>query len=533
MIFGFLKKVQESVVNERTTDHAGTYSEADQSALMATYEDAVLICESLQANMVRASVASMQLFGESAGEPSEELYIASLFDKAKGLFVSIWKVIVDAFKAVTNWIKGLFGKVTKATSKNIEQIDKLSKLTAIKLSEMGEYGKNWTIPANHKFEHKVMGPVLSAIVVAYGLWSKGKFGTLKLNSTHTADGIFKETIQKNITDAIVALVGNEDKIDDAKSNAIAAAGKTVDGVVNDLRSNNLSGLSGEGSERKAKQLKFFICGLLFNKPDQFFDTKEWENRGAKGAQGSVEDFKALAEIFDKAENNEVILGGNILSSERTALIAKVIKEFQDTTKTTLNSAEFINGGGKAGDDRLLSNIIEYIIGNFKAQAGIFMNIPEDSGDVKAYLMKSIFEDRLPKTISKDNNFGGYVKEMAATIAGSGAWVSVNSIQSIKNNLGEGEKFFSNIAKEYQSIYDQMKKVIDSNTGISSKPKLSGITSSLNSMVKSTGELTSWFTTGIIQMYAIGDMLLSRGLAEVLTNINQFNNILEKVAIKVE
>lgn len=523
MIFNFVKRVQESVIESDKQSSAGMFSEADQSALMTTYEDAILVCESLQANMVRASLTQMQLFSEANG--SEELYIASLFDKAKGLFVSIWKVIVDAFKAVTNWIKGLFGKVTKATSKNLEQIDKLSKLITLKNKDLGIYGVNWSVPDAFKIEYKSAVTAVSAAAVGYELWRKNKFDELKLSPEYTAGQIYKEKMQKGVTDAIVALLSNDDAgITEDKKKPIKDAGAAVDSVVNALRGNNQSGFTGDGASKKSKQLKFFISGLLFASPENFF--KGHPDRSGAGVLSDNEVVAIVDDIVAKIKSDnklflDIITTPNASGiSEKIRKIALQVVGAKDTTLTYV---------GKNG------NVIDMILGYIEASgvlaASKFMSVPEDAGDVKAYLMKTIFDDRIPKTITKEN-FESYYIEMACLVLYINGWMEENKIKTVQNNFAEGEKFFSNIAKEYQVIYDQMKKVVDNNTNISGKPNMTDITSSLNGMIRGAGELTSWFTTGIIQTYAIGDMLTTRGFVEVHQALAKFAEIQDKQAIIV-
>lgn len=531
MIFGFIKRVQENITKDSSTSSSTeTYSEADQSALMASYEDAVLICESLEASMVRSSVASAQLFGESVQKDSEELYIASMFDKAKGLFVSIWKVIVDAFKAVTNWIKGLFGKVTKASSRNFEQIDKICKLNLLKITDLGSPGTGWTIPSSHKFEYKRVGAGFAAVIVAYKLWSKGQFDKLKLDATHTAGNIFKEKMQKGVTDAVVALLNNDDNgITPEKVKAITDTGKEIDTTINALRSDNLSGMTGDGASKKAKQLKYFLGGLLFSTADSFFNRKDWKERGVENIKATEEEFKALVDAFAFGADGEDMLFTSNTDAEIGGIVTKAMQLIEAGGLTNIDLNTYLKNGTNS---KVGKAILIYLRMTLEDSASKFMNIPEDSGDVKAYLIKSIFEDRIPMQVSKDNNFNQYVSEVVLTMAAMNSWIKGNSVSSIKNKLEEGEKFFSNIAKEYQVIYDQMKKVVDNNTNISSRPKMSEITNGLNSMVRSAGELTSWFTTGIIQTYAVGDMMMSKGAGEMLMEFSRFSNILEKVAVKV-
>lgn len=437
-----------------------------------------------------------------------ELIMQGMFEKG-GFFSNIWQAIAKAFRAVADFIGGLFGKLTAATEKNLKAL----KEAWILLENDPKYKKlidgdkvslksdsSVKIPKAPVFTPLYIACLEASNVMTGGEDSKSRLDTLEFNKTNVM-ALFKTTI-KDLTRNIA-----NKSTDDAKDKqAVELVNKFLNTDVN--------------ADSKVRPLE----------------------EAAKAVNVQVSRF--VQELLTGAEEAKV--GGDLELTEGSSV----------KIKTALEKHKALNRAIVTSDMFKTSDAID-LFANTKSDAGVgsdlyavfniastFKSItkPEDIKDIRAAYVDACKSTSSVTIEAKDKINETNAVIMLYKMIGATYQLTVgnpDTYTNLEKFFKSGKEKFTKLAEDYEEIAKELTSAVDSSKNYSGSEddakNASSIANQLSGIVGDNSRLTkftTFFTSLSLKWYSVIDGLLTVGISNLYNLIKIVTKALEDNTVEV-
>lgn len=244
---------------------------------------------------------------------------------------------------------------------------------------------------------------------------------------------------------------------------------------------------------------------------------------------------------------EVLFEKDIADTLRTAVQASATaatedEKFKGASGHVKDAVEFIRnnqnttgGFGSENKEKKLKYFLNGMLDNDKTfkEVKAFRLTVGDSGDQSKTSAKEEFVKTFFEYQEHTYNGAEECRTFMVGICNINAKVNANTIKEmskIKNKLSEGSKYFENIKKEYEKIssgFTAAAKSMSNSTGTTNE----GARNNANSMsgfLSEVSNLTSWYTSNVINTYAIADLCVGKSASNLIGAFNLALNTLNNV-----
>ena len=221
-------------------------------------------------------------------------------------------------------------------------------------------------------------------------------------------------------------------------------------------------------------------------------------------------------------------GGTGMDAANTN-VSNAVKDIRDKSNET-------GGFGTEGKEKKLKYFLNGLLSegekNPFAKVGAFrltINDSDEKGKMSAKEeFTKVFFDYTEKTYN-----GAEVKTFITAISNMATYVSENPLKEmsgVKNKLSEGVKYFENIKKEYEKIasnFTSAAKSMRSSTAEGNKEARDNA-NSMGGFIDDVSKLSSWYTSNVINTYAIADLCIGKSAANLIGAFNLGINTIDNV-----
>ena len=478
------KQKQDSLIS-------GVY---DPDKMMGISEEAGRAIERVQTIYVSETMALQSKINNAASGAEIIMVAEGLFEKG-GFFSNIWETIVKAFRAVADFVGGLFNKLTGATEKNLKALkdawilfetdEKYKKLLDAQDSSVSLKKDSFVkIPKN-----AVATPLIIATVEGNAAIKDMKGTQLQSLEIPKGNNIY-ELFDTKISTAAKKL---------SSSDSFQSAGFGGDDITKAFQNINSGNLRPTSEPEKAvkKTIAAFIKAILAGSAGSKVETGEI---GVSSTDGSWR---------------------NLVTGEVSTKLGKYVNKSVELFTNTYNNEN-------ANDTDLRT-----IFGCLSTLKNI--NKPEDVADIRDYVTKACkIEGEIRVEGEKIKDLMGY---MATTYYGC-----INGkYDNLVKFFQDGKEKFTLLADKYEDIAKDFKGAV--NTAANNQNSDMGTNeqnartaaNALTGLVSDSGDLskfTMFFSQLSLKWYSVVDGLLGVGVANFYNLIKIVKDSLDKNTVEI-
>ena len=499
-----------------------------ESEVLSAYEEAVYMASALPNTLHAISKTSM-MFAESMGgktNPTVELYIASAFDKVKGFITGVIEAIIKALKTAWNYLSKLGNNFVKLFMKNFGDLEKKIKTFKELVASRKDLKEiKFRRDIDTKVKGVYEGALLRFLLSCVAFWQSDVADVFPLNANTlndkrriTANKFYNEIVGVDINKVIKNLrAGNT-------SEGVAAAYpnnaiQKVAEVSNYLRGAKC-GYSGEGN-LKIEQQCYFLNLILNDAQKYISDMIEAALLGPLTHPKHVSPAAMNPNHFSMYNlftGNDVNTGLTAEEKEKIKF-AKRLKGDNELSLSLLNtkyihgivSGTFTNSKNDGIRDAVAAGTREILADIYR------MIVPNGKKDLKTDVVNIMYAKEYYVTDIKVDD-AWYLTLMLCY--GCNAYNIINhrlKMDQVKDNIKNGADFFRKSVKTFETIYKDMVETVKLQETDTDAVK--DVIQRVSASTVEIAKITSWFTTGMIQLYSISDKLTFKGIAESIKEID--------------